>query len=154
MAIIEPAAPADLDTVRDLFRAYAASLPFSLDFQGFDAELASLPAPYAAPGGYLLLARENGVATGIVGLKQLEAGTAEIKRLYVLPAARGSGLGRRLAERALDEARARSYARVRLDTHRPSMAAAVALYRSLGFVEIPAYGPNPGGEFAFFEKLL
>jgi ribosomal protein S18 acetylase RimI-like enzyme len=72
----------------------------------------------------------------------------------VLPALRGASLGRTLAERAIAEAWARRYERVRLDTHRPSMAAAIALYRKLGFVQIPPYGPNPDGQFAFFEKRL
>jgi len=81
-------------------------------------------------------------------------GIAEIKRLYVVPAARGIGLGRTLAECALGEAVAKGYRCVRLDTHRPSMGGAIALYRALGFVEIPPYGPNPDGQFAFFEKRL
>ena len=59
-----------------------------------------------------------------------------------------------LAERAIAEAQVKRYERVRLDTHRPSMAAAIALYRKLGFVEIPPYGTNPDGQFAFFEKRL
>jgi ribosomal protein S18 acetylase RimI-like enzyme len=146
--------PADLDIVRELFRAYAALLPFSLDFQGFDAELAGLPAPYTSPSGCLLLAKQGGATIGIVGLKPLMPGIAEIKRLYVVPEARGTGLGRTLAERALAEAKAKGYERVRLDTHRPSMGAAIALYRALGFVEITPYGPNPDGQFAFFEKRL
>jgi ribosomal protein S18 acetylase RimI-like enzyme len=145
---------ADIDTVRRLFRAYAESLPFSLDFQGFAAELAGLPAPYSPPAGCLLLARQAGSAVGMVGLKPLAEGVAEIKRLYVVPEARGAGLGRALAERAIAAARVKRYERVRLDTHRPSMTAAIALYRGLGFVEIPPYGPDLGGDIAFFEKRL
>lgn len=145
---------ADLETVRRLFRAYAESLPFSLDFQGFAAELAGLPMPYAPPGGCLLLALRDGETVGVVGLKPLAPAIAEIKRLYVVPAARGSGLGKALTERAIAKARAKDYDRVRLDTHRPSMAAATALYRSLGFEEIPPYGPDLDGEIAFFEKRL
>ena len=129
-------------------------MPFSLDFQGFDAELAGLPVPYAPPGGCLLIAKEGSAAVGIVGLKPLAPGIAEIKRLYVVPSARGTGLGRALAQRALAEARAKGYERVRLDTHRTSMGAAIALYRALGFVQISAYGPNPDGQFTFFEKRL
>jgi putative acetyltransferase len=144
----------DIETVRHLFRAYADSLPFSLDFQNFAEELAGLPAPYTPPAGCLLLARESGAAVGIVGLKPLAAGIAEIKRLYIVPEVRGAGVGRMLAERAVAAATAKGYQRVRLDTHRPSMAAAIALYRRLGFVEIAPYGPDLGGEIAFFEKKL
>jgi len=135
----------DIETVRALFRAYAESLPFSLAFQGFEPELAGLPAPYVP---------HDDLTTGVVGLKPLAPGIAEIKRLYVVPEARGQGLGKRLAERAIAEARAKGYARVRLDTHRPSMGAAIALYRSLGFREIPPYGPDLAGDIAFFEKTL
>jgi ribosomal protein S18 acetylase RimI-like enzyme len=113
-----------------------------------------LPAPYTSPAGCLLLARGSGAAVGIVALKPLTARIAEIKRLYVLPEARGGGVGRMLAKRAVALASAKGYRRVRLDTHRPSMVAAMALYRRLGFVEIAPYGPDLGGEIAFFEKRL
>lgn len=141
--------------MRALFRAYAASLPFDLGFQNFADELAGLPAPYVAPGGCLLLAYDgDGNATGVVGLKRFADGIAEVKRLYVVPAARGSGLGRALLGRAIGEARGRGYQGVRLDSHRPSMGAAIALYARFGFVEIAPYGDNPGGAFAFFELPL
>lgn len=154
MTIDEARDAGDLDTVRRLFQAYANSLPFSLEFQNFAEEFAGLPAPYAPPAGCLLLAREDGAVIGIVALKPLAAGIAEVKRLCVVPETRGVGIGRRLAERAITEACAKGYEWVRLDTHRPSMAAAITLYRRLGFVEIAPYGPNPGGVFAFFEKRL
>ena len=154
MTIDEARGAADIETARRLFRAYADSLPFSLDFQNFAEELAGLPAPYTPPAGCLLLAREAGTTIGVVALKPLAPGIAEIKRLYVVPGARGAGVGRRLAERALEAASAKGYERVRLDTHRPSMEAAMALYRRLGFVEIAPYGPDLGGEIAFFEKRL
>ena len=152
--IAEVFGPEDIEIARKLFRAYAEALPFSLDFQGFAAELAGLPGPYAAPAGCLLIARQDGAAIGVIGLKPLMPGVAEIKRLYVLPEARRAGLGRILAERVIAEARVKGYERVRLDTHRPSMRAAIALYRALGFAEISPYGPNPDGQFAFFEKRL
>src|SRR5690242_16190515 len=104
-AIAEIFGTEDVEIARKLFRAYAESLPFSLDFQGFAAELAGLPAPYAPPAGCLLIARQEGVAIGLIGLKPLMPRVAEIKRLYVLPEARGAGLGRIIAERAIAEAR-------------------------------------------------
>jgi putative acetyltransferase len=154
ITITEASSDSDVATVRELFRAYAESLPFSLDFQGFQAELAELPGRFSPPAGCLLIARLASMPVGIVGLKPLALGIAEIKRLYVVPEARGCGLGRALAERAIAEAGAKGYERVRLDTHRPSMAAAIALYRDLGFVEIAPYGPDLDGEIAFFEKRL
>jgi putative acetyltransferase len=155
MTTIGPAvSDADIRAVQALFRGYAASLPFSLSYQGFEAELASLPGGYAPPDGCLLLARRGARCLGTVGLRGLGAGMAEIKRLYVVPAARGAGLGRMLLTRIVEEARQRRYSRVRLDSDRRSMAPAIALYRTLGFVEIPPYGPDLDGRLAFFEKRL
>src|SRR5258708_5629752 len=107
MIIDEARDAGDIETARRLFRAYAGSLPFSLDFQNFADELAGFPAPYIPPAGCLLLAREAGAAVGVVGLKPLAAGIAEIKRLYVVPQARGAGVGRRLAECAVEAATAK-----------------------------------------------
>jgi putative acetyltransferase len=145
---------AELEVARGLIEEYARSLPFSLDFQNFAAELAGLPAPYAAPGGCLLLAWQGDRAVGIVALKPLAPKIGEVKRLYVVPEARGTGLGGVLLECAIDAACYRGHTHLRLDSHRASMEAAILLYRRLGFAEIPAYGPDLGGELAFFELAL
>jgi len=144
----------DVPLVRDLLRTYAASLPFDLAFQNFETELANLPRPYVRPRGLLLIARDGGDVMGIGGYRPLDDATAEIKRMYVVPAARGRGVGRRLLEALMSGARVAGYRRLRLDTHRATMAAAIALYRSLGFVEIAPYGPDRDGELAFFETAL
>lgn len=131
----------DLDEVRGLLREYASSLGTDLGFQGFEAELAGLPGSYAPPGGALFLARESGGDTlGCIGLRPLsQPGACEIKRLYIRPSGRGSGAGRRLARHAIAWAEARGYAEALLDTL-PEMSAAIALYRSLDFVDVPPYG--------------
>ena len=140
--------PAGLAEGRRLFEEYAASLEVDLDFQGFTAELAGLPGDYAPPGGRLLLGVEEAGTAGCVAVRPLAPGVAELKRLYVRPAFRGSGWGRHLAEGAVREAAAAGYQRLRLDTL-PTMAGARRLYGMLGFVEIPPYrhNPVPGAQF-------
>jgi putative acetyltransferase len=141
-----PSQPHELDLVRDIFREYAQGLGVDLCFQQFDQELAGLPGDYAPPRGALLLAYVDGAVAGCVALRPLDAvdyaNAAEMKRLYVRKAFRGFGLGRQLAERALDAARAAGYDCVLLDTL-DAMEAARALYEELGFGEIPPYYHNP-----------
>lgn len=141
------------ETVIRLFREYASGLGFSLDFQDFEGELDRFPGSYARPRGVLLLAELDGEAAGCVGLRPLDLRTCEMKRLYVRPSCRGRGVGRRLAERVIEEGRSIGYHRMRLDTV-PSMTEAIALYRGLGFSEIPAYRFNPVPGALFFELAL
>jgi GNAT superfamily N-acetyltransferase len=143
----------DIDVVREVFREYAASLGFDLEFQGFSEELATLPGHYAPPEGRLLLAWEGEEAAGCVALRPIEPGISEMKRLYVRPAYRGAGLGRRLAERIVQEAWDAGYGRMRLDTL-PAMAGARALYQALGFRPIPPYRANPIDGAVFLELTL
>ncbi|MBX9810184.1 MAG: GNAT family N-acetyltransferase [Burkholderiales bacterium] len=132
---------ADLEAVRKLFVEYAESLGFSLCFQGFDQELATLPGDYAPPQGCLLLAKEDGEAAGCVGVRRLDAERCEMKRLYVRIAFRGTRLGRKLAEAALAAAREAGYRRMVLDTL-PAMKAARTLYSVLGFKPCAPYYDN------------
>jgi carbonic anhydrase len=143
-----------LEQVRALFLEYARSLDFSLCFQGFDDELRELPGMYAPPGGRLLLAIEDGEPAGCVGVHGLAPDVGEMKRLYVRPRWRRTGLGRVLAQRACDEARAIGYRKIRLDTVAATMQSAIALYRAMGFREIPAYRENPLASALYLEKLL
>jgi len=140
--IVSVAAPGtDLDTVRDLFLEYAGSLNFNLCFQDFDTEIEGLPGRYAPPAGKLLLARSGTVVAGCIGVRPLDDGRCEMKRLYVREQFRGAGLGRQLAEQAITFARSAGYARMVLDTL-PQMMAATHLYRELGFVRCAPYYDN------------
>ena len=139
-----------LEEVRALFLEYARDLGFSLCFQGFDEELARLPGAYAPPGGALLLAPGQ----GCVALRPLDAATAEMKRLYLRPEVRGQGLGRALAQAAIDEGRALGYSRMVLDTIAGTMDAAIAMYRALGFREIAPYYQNPIQRALYLELQL
>jgi putative acetyltransferase len=132
----------DLGQIRKLFMEYAAWLGEDLCFQGFEGELARFPGDYVAPRGALFIAKSNGEAAGCVALRPLDATTGEVKRLYVRPAYRGTGLGVRLAQQVLDTARSAGYERLVLDTLQ-KMDSAQRLYRRLGFEPIPAYYYNP-----------
>lgn len=131
--------------MRSLFGEYSRLVAEALCFQNFDQEVEALPGLYAPPGGVLLMARDGEKAAGCVALRQLDAGSGEMKRMYVRDAYRGSGLGRRLALAVIEEARKLGYARVVLDTL-PKLAPAIALYRDLGFRETIPYlaAPTPG----------
>lgn len=133
---------------RGLFEEYASGLGIDLGFQGFEAELGRLGEMYGPPHGCLLLGLVHGHAQGCVAVRRLAGGDCEMKRLYVRAAARGTGLGRRLAQAAVDAGRALGYDRIVLDTL-VSMTAARALYASLGFREIAPYydNPIPGARF-------
>ena len=140
----------DMQPVRELFAEYAASLGVDLSFQHFDEELASLPGDYDP----ILLAHVRGALAGSVALHPFgERGVCEMKRLYVRPAFRGQQLGRVLAQRIIEEARARRFERMRLDTL-PTMTSAIPLYESLGFVEIAPYRYNPISGTRFLELSL
>ena len=154
MDLVEVAAPGpELAAVRDLFLEYAGSLNFSLCFQDFETELEGLPGAYAPPRGILLLAQDGGEVAGCVGVRPLDAGRCEMKRLYVREYHRGSGLGRRLAERAIAFARAAGYRSMLLDTL-PQMEAATRLYRELGFTRCaPYYDNTPIGSSCLELKL-
>jgi hypothetical protein len=88
ITITRAASTNDIEAACALFREYSESLSFSLAFQGFEAELARLPVPYVPPHGSLLVAKGGLDYLGVVGLKRLSVGIAEIKRLYVVLEAR------------------------------------------------------------------
>lgn len=154
LSLMQASSPAQIAQVRELFLEYAKSLGFSLCFQNFDQELAGLPGDYSPPEGRLVLAEYEGQVAGCVALHKLESGVCEMKRLYLRPAFRGKGLGRRLTEVVLDEARSIGYERLRLDTVEPVMKDAVALYRTLGFREIAPYRANPMEGTLYLELSL
>lgn len=151
LVVEQAAAPAQWAEVDQLIRAYLAELPFEIDFQDLDRELAELPREYGPPGGAALLARaaDGGAAIGVVGVRRFAAGDAELKRMYVHPAARGSGAGRALAIGAVEVARGLGYQRLLLDTV-AWMEAAIATYEALGFEECEPYRHNPLPEARFF----
>ena len=142
LVITEARWPDDRATVEALFREYIGSLTEDISFQNVDNELAGLPGKYARPGGVVLIAWDGTDAAGAVAYRMVEPGVCEMKRLYVRPAFRGRDIGRELANELIDDAQARGYRTMLLDTL-ASMQSARALYRALGFRPVEAYYQNP-----------
>lgn len=146
---------ADYDQGRVLFKEYAATLGFGLEFQDFEGELAAIEKKYGPPGGALILCRHKtgDQYIGCVAVRRLDKQTAELKRLYVRPAFRKLNLGRRLLEKAFVSARQLGYERIRLDTL-AEFQAAIHLYSQYGFYKIPPYYSNPIAGVVYMEKQL
>lgn len=156
--LIQPQSEQSWQQARLLIEQYAATLDLDLSFQNLAHELEHLKSEYAPPMGRFLLAEdlraaEDGVYLGCVGLRQFSDGVGEVKRLYTLPAARGRGIGRLLAEGIVAAARRIGYARLLLDTL-PGMREARSLYASLGFKSTAPYRFNPVPDAVFLELAL
>jgi putative acetyltransferase len=177
--IVHATADEHVREVRALIAEYAASLTFSLDFQGFAQEIDTLQSLYAPPDGRLLLALVSGRAAGCVALRRLDeeqsfaasseapsstnvrasmTSICEMKRLYVNPEFRGKRfagktIGTSLVVEVLKEAQKVGYKKMRLDTV-PAMKRAIALYKAFGFREIPPYCFNPFPDAIFMELDL
>jgi putative acetyltransferase len=146
--VVHAKSDAEFAAARALFSEYAAALQVDLGFQGFTCELSALQTMYGGPAACLLLACEDGHYVGCSGVRRLSSEDAEMKRLYVRPSARTSGIGRRLVLAAIDTARSMGYSRLLLDTL-PDMSAARALYAKVGFRATEPYCHNPIAGVAF-----
>jgi GNAT superfamily N-acetyltransferase len=138
-----------------LFKEYAASLDFDLQFQNFDDELEILPTMYGPPVGCLFLVEDQGQYVGCAGLRRIENDwTCEIKRMYIRPQYRGQGVGKALMTRLLHSARSMHYRTIKLDTIGYKMPNAVGLYTSFDFRETVPYNFNPYEGVKYFEREL
>ncbi|RMF13601.1 MAG: GNAT family N-acetyltransferase [Alphaproteobacteria bacterium] len=152
-----------METARTLIRCYLEERRIDLCFQGIEEELAGLPGAYGPPRGALFIAERRAVddadkphPVGIVALRALPSigpGVCEMKRLYVAPAARGTGLGRRLVETIIEAARRCGYRTMKLDTL-ARLKAANALYARCGFRPCPRYNDNPYPDVLYFARDL
>lgn len=142
--------PDDIEAVRGLMRAFRHAVMADIAesdnpsvFAEFERELAGLPGRYGPPSGGLVLARLHGEPAGCVAFYAHDARTAEVKRMFVAPRARGHGIGGRMLALLLAQAQAAGCRRVLLSSHH-SMRAAHAIYRSAGFTEVPPSADFPG----------
>lgn len=147
--VVRPAQfPQDATAVLQIWREYVASSSVSLDYQDYEAEFADLPGKYALPEGRLLIAVGDGSIAGCVAFRKVSDSICEMKRLYVRPSARGTGLGRQLVEQLLAEAKEAGYEEMRLDVLE-EFTQAYKLYAELGFVPADpvSFNPVPGTSF-------
>ena len=141
------------ETAASLFNEYAGWLNIDLCFQHFSEELQQLATMYAPPSGGIILAKMDNEFVGCVGIRKIDTGIAELKRMYVKPAFHHKGIGKTLLEKALFLAKEFNYEKIRLDTL-SNMIPAITLYKKYGFYEIPAYYYNPEKTVVYFEKKL
>lgn len=143
-----------IEIIRSLFKEYQQWLNFSLCFQRFDQELASLPGKYAFPAGRLYIADVDGAVAGCIALRPMnDDGICEMKRLFVREEFRGQKIGRILTEKIIADAKTIGYHTMRLDTLQ-RMETARSLYKKIGFTVIPAYYNNPMDEVVYMELKL
>jgi putative acetyltransferase len=153
MRLLQATTPREWEEAQRLVREYAATLNVDLSFQNFDHELQHFATEYAPPTGAFILAEDAGQYVACIGLRQFAEGIGEIKRLYVVPAARGLGLGRLLVEKIIGVAREIGYGSLLLDTL-PFMKEAQSLYVALGFEPTAPYRYNPVAGSAFLRLDL
>lgn len=139
----------------DFVREADGPLVYNREEAGIDLDeeiAAGPPADLVPPNGVLLLARVDGEPAGLGGVRHLDTEVAEVKSMYVAPAFRGRGLGRRILARLDEIAIEHGCHAVRLDTS-DYLTPAVGLYRSAGYREVPAYNENPKADL-WFERAL
>jgi GNAT superfamily N-acetyltransferase len=132
--------PSDSPLATELIEAFVAWAEATYGSYDRDAAPAE-PHELAPPAGVFLVAWDGSAPVGCAALKRLDDRTGEVKRLHVADSARRRGAGRALMLRLETEGRARGYERLRLDIG-DRQPEAMALYRGLGYAEIPDYNGN------------
>jgi putative acetyltransferase len=153
MTIVTARTEVDYEAAIKLFKEYAQGLGIDLQFQNFDAELATLPIKYGPPTGELWLVKDNDLYVGCAAIYRMEEGICELKRMYLKSVYRGQQLGEQLLTIALHEARQMGYHTMRLDSLR-RLVPAIGLYQKFGFEERSPYNYNPEADVVYFEKVL
>ena len=151
--LIEVTTTGEIQVVRELFDEYAVSIGIDLTFQDFEQELIHIADIYMPPEGALLLAEQDSIPAGCVGLRKIQDRRCEMKRLYVRPKFRGKGLGKALCSQIILKGRQLGYREMLLDTL-STMIDAQALYRLHGFRETVPYYNNPLPEAQYMKLTL
>jgi ribosomal protein S18 acetylase RimI-like enzyme len=143
----------EVEMARKLVTEYAKWLNVDLSFQDFEKELSDFPGGYREPHGAFIIAKDENKVVGCVGLKRLDEDICEMKRLFVDDEYKGKGIGRKLVEIAIEEARSKKYRAMRLDTLK-RLKDALKIYCRNGFCEIAPYYGNPHDDVVYLEKML
>jgi putative acetyltransferase len=140
--------PDDSVEVIEIWREYISYSSVNLDYQQNRLDISNLPGEYAPPAGCILLARESDRVVGCIAMRRVDKAICEMKRLYVRPVARGTGLGLALSLELIEAARNAGYREIRLDVHGEFIHAR-QLYADLGFTDAEpvSYNPVPGAKF-------
>ena len=143
----------EFSEAKKLILEYVEWLGIDLCFQNFDYEINHLQEMYSEPNGGLVLATIDNKVIGVAGIRKFENKDCELKRMYVKEEYRGTGIGRKILEYAIELAKKLNYDKIKLDTHE-SMKPAIKLYMEYGFKEIQQYRYNPVESVRFFELNL
>ena len=138
---------------KELIIKYAQWLNLDLCFQNFDEELGCFPEKYKEPDGAFIIAKENNSIIGCVGIRKIGAQICEMKRLFVNDDYKGKGIGKKLVEEIIEEAKNKKYEKIRLDTI-DTMDTALNIYCKNGFYKIEPYYNNPNEGTVYLEKIL
>jgi putative acetyltransferase len=145
--------PNDAIEVIEIWRQFIGNSSVNLDYQNNKLDVSYLPGEYAPPTGRILLARVGHNVVGSIAMRRVDNAICEMKRLYVKPTARGTGLGRALSLRLIEEARSAGYREIRLDVHGEFIHAR-RLYADLGFTDAEPISYNPVPDAKFLGLLL
>ena len=151
VSLIEARTPPEFKTALDLVSEYGESLGEHTCAARFEKSVDELRTAYAQPDACFILAMWEGMVSGCVAMRRLDAETCEMKRLYVRPSFRGLAIGRLLVEVLIGRARATGYKTMRLDTL-STLKTAIRLYEALGFKYIEPYN-EPLAENTLYMEL-
>ena len=150
----------DTDNIKILFDEYTKLLVDTdsnfenyLDIQNYDDEIENLNAKYSLPHGRLYIAYLNKQAAGCIALRKINESDCEMKRLYVKPEYRGSGIAKKLVDLIISDAKSIGYQCMLLDTL-PGLKGAIKLYEGIGFYRIPSYNDSPIDDTVFMKLDL
>jgi N-acetylglutamate synthase-like GNAT family acetyltransferase len=138
---------------KTLILEYIKWLNQDLSYQNIDDELLNFPEKYKEPSGAFVIAKIDENVIGCAGLKKFSDEICEMKRLYVLDNFKGKGIGKKLTEKIIAEAKTKNYEKMRLDTF-DKMEAALEIYYKNGFKKIDPYYHNPYEGVIYLEKIL